>query len=189
MEPTARPAAATVEQYRALMSAFPTGVAVVTASDESGHPFGMTCSSLTSVTLAPPVLLICLRLGSRTEATVRRRGAFAVNLLRSAAQATAELFAGPVGDRFARVPWAVSPSGLPWLTRDAFAVADCVVIESIEVGDHAVLFGRVGCVLQRQAPPLLYGLRRFSAWNPIEPPTPACPAASLPDPPRREKAP
>lgn len=168
MESTLLPTTVTADRYRALMSAFPTGVAVVTAVGAAGRPCGMTCSSLTSVTLNPPTLLVCLSLGTRTERAVRASGAFAVNLLSSTALATAELFAGPVADRFSRVRWAWSPGGMPRLTADAFAVADCVVTESHDVGDHAVLFGRVESVVQLPDTPLLYGLRRFYAWNPTE---------------------
>jgi flavin reductase (NADH) len=167
VESTLSSATVTADRYRALMSAFPTGVAVVTAAGAAGQPCGMTCSSLTSVTLNPPILLVCLRLGTRTERAVRAGGAFAVNLLPSTSRATAELFAGPVADRFSRVRWAWSPGGLPLLT-DAFAVADCAVTRTHEVSDHAVVFGRVERVVQSAATPLLYGLRRFCAWNPTE---------------------
>lgn len=167
-EPMAPPTTVTADRYRSLMSAFPTGVAVVTAVGAAGHPCGMTCSSLTSVALDPPTLLVCLRLGTRTERAVRTSGTFAVNLLSSTALATAELFAGPVADRFSRVRWAWSPSGLPRLTADAFAVAECAVTQGNDVSDHAVVFGRVERVTQSPATPLLYGLRRFCAWNPAE---------------------
>ncbi|MGH3800621.1 MAG: flavin reductase family protein, partial [Pseudonocardiaceae bacterium] len=50
-----------VGRFRDLMSSFPTGVSVVTALDREGHPWGATCSSLSSVTLSPPTLLVCLR--------------------------------------------------------------------------------------------------------------------------------
>ena len=169
VEPMLPPGTVTADRYRALMSAFPTGVAVVTAVGAAGHPCGMTCSSLTSVTLSPPTLLVCLRLGTRTEHAVRTSGAFAVNLLSSTATATAELFSGPVADRFSRVRWAWSPGGLPRLTADALGVAECVVTEASDISDHAVFFGRVERVTQSPATPLLYGLRRFGAWNPAEP--------------------
>jgi flavin reductase (NADH) len=166
----ATPAGATVDQYREFMSAFPTGVAVVTALSGGGQPCGMTCSSLSSVTLSPPTLLVCLRLGSRTESAVRATGAFAVNLLRAQAWGTAELFCAPIADRFSRVRWKRSPSGLPWLAADACASAECVVAGSLDVSDHAVLLGRVNHIVQAAADlPLLYGLRRFRAWNRQDP--------------------
>lgn len=154
-----------VDSFRELMSAFPTGVTVVTSVDIDGEPRGMTCSSLTSVTLCPPTLLICLRTGSATWNAVCASGGFAVNLLHARALRTAELFAGPVRDRFGEVTWRPSPAGYPWLSADAFAVADCKVAGTMMVGDHTLIVGEVGEMLQVGDQPLLYGMRRFVAWS------------------------
>jgi flavin reductase (DIM6/NTAB) family NADH-FMN oxidoreductase RutF len=153
-----------VDRFRQLMSAFPTGVVVVTAVDPDDRPHGMTCSSLASVTLTPPTLLVCLRADSRTCNAVVGRGTFAINLLRAEARPVAELFAAPVADRFGRVRWAPSPHGAPWLVDDAFAMAECRIRDTVEVGSHAVVFGEVTAVSQEPAPPLLYRMRRFSPW-------------------------
>lgn len=150
--------------YRDLMSCFPTGISVVTTVDGQDVPHGMTCSSIASVTLRPPTLLVCLYLRAATLAAVRERGAFAVNLLHARAKSTAVLFGAPVPDRFGRIRWAKGPSGLPWLTGDAFAVCDCHVSGEVEVGDHAVVFGEVRRVRNTADTPLLYGLRTYSAW-------------------------
>ncbi|MEU3215114.1 flavin reductase family protein [Streptomyces sp. NPDC006971] len=154
------------EEYRDLMCSFPTGVTVITSLDAAGRPCGMTCTSMTSVTLRPPTLLVCLRVGSATLEAVRSRGAFAVNLLHHRARRTAELFSSPVADRFERVLWKRSGTGLPWLAEDAFALADCRVTEDREMGDHAMVLGRVQQVTRAVDTPLLYGLRRFSTWDP-----------------------
>ncbi|WP_438289712.1 flavin reductase family protein [Streptomyces sp. HUAS TT7] len=146
------------------MSSFPTGVAVVTTLDTEGLPRGMTCNSVASVTLTPPTLLVSLRAGSATLEAVVAHGSFAVNLLHSGGQRTAELFAGPDPDRFSRVCWRRSPSGLPHLADAAFAVADCRVSGLLDVGDHTVVFGEVGAISHADGTPLLYGLRRFTAW-------------------------
>jgi flavin reductase (DIM6/NTAB) family NADH-FMN oxidoreductase RutF len=155
-----------VEEYCELMSAFPTGVAVVTALDAAGVPCGMTCSSLTSVTLVPPTLLVCLRIGSRTLDAVSSCGAFAVNLLHAKAHRAAELFSRPTPDRFGQVSWRCSGSGLPWLCDDAFALAECRLTRRFEVGDHMVIFGQVSRIVQTEDTPLLHGLRRFASWCP-----------------------
>lgn len=154
------------DQMRDLMTGFPTGVSVVTAAAPSGPPRGMTCSSLCSVTLAPPTLLICLRAQSPTLAAVRASGLFAVNLLHAEARATAELFASGAADRFDRIRWRADPgSGGPHLLADANAVGDCRVIGIQPVGDHAVVLGEVVRVTHRQAqPPLLYGHRNYGTW-------------------------
>ncbi|MEV7086866.1 flavin reductase family protein [Streptomyces sp. NPDC093085] len=152
------------QHYRDLMSAFPTGIAVVTSRDAQGTPRGMTCSSVTSATLSPPTLLVCLRNGSATLDAVRASGGFAVNLLHEGGRHAAEVFSGPDPNRFARVHWRECGSGMPWLAQDAFAVAECRVSGVQEIGDHTVVFGEVGRISQTDATPLLYGLRSFAAW-------------------------
>jgi flavin reductase (NADH) len=156
------PRGASPQDYKDLMSTFPTGVAVVTSIDNSGRPRGMTCSSLSSVTLVPPTLLACLRTGSATLHAVQDHRGFAVNLLHAQGRHAAELFSSPVGDRFSRIRWRPSCSGLPWLVADAFALAECTVSGTVEVGDHTVVFGEVDEVTMTPGTPLLYGIRRFS---------------------------
>src|SRR5438552_4391491 len=128
----------------------------------------MTCSSLTSVTVRPPTLLVCLRQGSVTLDACRQRRAFAVNLLHAAGRRAAEVFASvPVPQRFRQVEWCRLGSGLPWLAGDALAVAECRLAGGFDVGDHAVLLGQVRRVVSAGAGrvPVLYGRRQFCAWG------------------------
>jgi flavin reductase (DIM6/NTAB) family NADH-FMN oxidoreductase RutF len=154
------------DAFRRFMAGFPSGVAVVTAVDSLGNPAGMTCSSLCSVSLDPPTLLICLRLGSPTLQAVLRRSAFTLNLLHANAQSTAELFASGAADRFARVRWTPGIGG-PRLTEDSHAVADCRVSAAIPGGDHMVVFGEVYDTVDLDAAtgrPLLHGMWRYAGW-------------------------
>ncbi|MFG2957704.1 flavin reductase family protein [Streptomyces sp. NPDC048291] len=163
----AAPAAVAPPRFRALMASFPAGVTVVTAAGRDGRPQGMTCTAVSSVSDEPATLLVCLKQGSRTLASLTEAARFAVNLLGSDARPVAELFAARGADRFARVPWAFEPgSGGPHLTRHAHTVADCRVTRTVDVGEHAVVFGEVFAVTARAgtAPdPLLYGLRGYWA--------------------------
>ncbi len=162
-----------LEEFRAMMCTFPTGVAVVTTFDRSGAPCGTTCSSVVSVTLQPPTLLVCLKDGSPTLDAVLSTGIFTVNLLHGQARRTAETFAA-AGDRFARVSWAyIGADGGPHLVGDAHAIADCRLVRAERVGDHTVLFGEVSRITERPGPPpLLYGLRRYGSWPADAPPAP-----------------
>ncbi|MEU9714617.1 flavin reductase family protein [Streptomyces sp. NPDC047976] len=160
---------AVAEGQRAMMSRFPTGVAVLTATDHTGTPRGMTISSLCSVSLDPPTLLVCLRWGSPTLETVLDSGRFAVNLLHGAARTVADLFASGAPDRFDRVRWehdAEDPrSGGPHLFHDAHGVADCLVGDRHRSGDHLVVFGTVLRVTQYSGrQPLVYGRREYHVW-------------------------
>ncbi|WP_257140541.1 MULTISPECIES: flavin reductase family protein [Streptomyces] len=163
----ARPA----PDIRPLMAGFPSGVGVVTTFAGDGSPRGMTCTSLCSVSLDPPVLLVCLGTGSHTLKAVRESGSFAVNLLHAHGRQAAELFASGAPDRFDRVAWRAGAGDAgPHLTEDAHIIADCSVVGDQVVGDHAVLLGEVrAAVPVRRERPLLYGLRRFSVWpHPVD---------------------
>ncbi|MEV7657711.1 flavin reductase family protein [Streptomyces anulatus] len=176
MSPESQPAARTAParpapDIRPLMAGFPSGVGVVTTFAGDGSPRGMTCTSLCSVSLDPPILLVCLGTGSNTLKAVRESGSFAVNLLHAQGRTTAELFASGAPDRFDRVAWrAGADDAGPHLTEDAHIIADCSVVGDRVVGDHAVLMGEVrAAVPVRRERPLLYGLRRFSVWpHPVD---------------------
>jgi flavin reductase (DIM6/NTAB) family NADH-FMN oxidoreductase RutF len=150
-----------------MMSSFPTGVCVVTTIDHEGSPRGMTCSSVCSVSLDPPTLLVCLRDGSPTLDAVLDSGSFAVNLLHDNAQGTAELFASGNQRRFEMTPWEHSRDAAgPHLVRDAHTVADCDVVLTQKMGDHVTVFGTARRITPgRTRPPLLYGLRQFRSWS------------------------
>jgi len=161
------PCQVTSTGFRALMAGFPTGVAVLTTVDVDDTAWGMTCSSVCSVSVDPPTLLACIRDGSPTLGAMLRRGYFTVNLLHHGAQAAAELFSSGDPGRFDRVAWEQPPGrGGPHLVRDAHAVADCRVSRRPErIGTHLVVFGEVEQVTHRSGEhPLLYGMRQYAAW-------------------------
>ncbi|MFB9604594.1 flavin reductase family protein [Streptomyces roseofulvus] len=153
--------------FRSLMTAHPVGVTIVTALGPDGEPWGMTCSSLTGVSLQPATLLVCLRDRSPTLAALLRTSAFAVNLLHDRAEPVARLFSSGAPDRFEKTVWDPDPeSGVPHLVEDAHTIADCEVSETLPVGDHVVVFGRVHRVAHHAtgpAGPLLYGMRQY--WS------------------------
>ena len=158
------PAAEPEIDLRPMMAAFPTGVAVITAIAADGQPLGMTCSSLCSASLSPPLVLACLRRGSPTLAAIRR-GRFTLNLLQSHATATARLFASGRADRFDHVRWTAGRGG-PRLTDDAHTIADFSVVATYQAGDHDVVVGQALSIEELTPPePLMYGLRRFLHWN------------------------
>jgi flavin reductase (DIM6/NTAB) family NADH-FMN oxidoreductase RutF len=153
--------------FRTLMSMFPTGVAVIGALDGAGRPWGMTCSSLCSVCLDPPTLLVCVRSSSPTLRALVHRGTFTVNLLHHAAMEIAELFASGDPDRFQRIRWHLPETAAgPHLRDAAHAIGDCEVDDTRQVGDHSVVFARVLRVhiARTDGTPLLYGMRRYGTW-------------------------
>ena len=158
---------ASTDGFRNMMSDYPTGVSIVTSRDSDGIPHGMTCSSLTSVSIAPPTLLVCLDTLSRTLRAIHESDEFAVNLLHIDGRSTAELFAARTSDRFSQIPWEPSPyMGMPWLTDHSLAHAECRASGFIQVGDHEIVLGTVTHLSRTDHVPLLYGQRRYSHWQP-----------------------
>jgi flavin reductase (DIM6/NTAB) family NADH-FMN oxidoreductase RutF len=156
----------TEPDIRPIMATFPTGVSVVTTLDHGRSPWGITCTSLCSVAVRPPILLVCIRGESPTLAAMLSSGAFAVNLLHSGAQSVAELFASGARDRFHRIVWDMRDGdGGPHLDCAAHAIADCTVMADTLAGDHTIVTGRVHQASVTHHPrPLLYGLRRYASW-------------------------
>lgn len=128
---------------RNAFGAFLTGVTVVTTTDAEGRPIGFTANSFASVSLDPPLLLVCLAKRSYNYATLTEAKGFAVNILAEDQEAVSNTFARPSDDRFAAVGWSAGPEGSPVLDGVA-AWFDCAMHEIVDAGDHAILMGRVG---------------------------------------------
>lgn len=127
---------------RDAFGSFMTGVTVVTANDASGRPIGFTANSFASVSIDPPLLLVCIAKTSRNFATVTSTKGFAVNVLSEKQMTVSNTFAKPVEDRFAAVEWKNGPHGSPILAGVS-AWFDCSMEKIIDAGDHAILIGRV----------------------------------------------
>ncbi|MHA7971909.1 flavin reductase [Rhizobium sp. CAU 1783] len=127
---------------RDAFGAFATGVTIVTAVGPDGQPLGFTANSFSSVSLDPPLLLICLAKTSRNFDAMTKAKGFAVNILSDGQKDASNTFARPVEDRFATVEWSHGPYGSPVLA-DVAAWFDCSLDQVIEAGDHVILLGRV----------------------------------------------
>ncbi|WP_460275335.1 flavin reductase [Celeribacter sp. ULVN23_4] len=127
---------------RTAFGAFMTGVTVVTAKDASGAPLGFTANSFTSVSLDPPLVLVCLANSSvNYDAMVGAKG-FAINVLSEGQTEISNTFARPVEDRFAAVKWKDGPHGAP-VFEGVSAWFDCSMHKTVEAGDHVILIGQV----------------------------------------------
>ena len=133
-----------VDGLRQVFRDLPQPVAVITGLGRSGEPVGMTVSSLTSASLAPPLVLFCPAVTSRAWAAARDRRSFAVNILGHQHGELAIRFARP-GDRFAGLRTLPTPDGIPVLA-DALTVLICDVHDEHPAGDHSVVVGRVRAI-------------------------------------------
>jgi len=158
----------TASTFRRLMGRFATGVAVVLTAGEDG-PVGLTVNSLTSLSLAPPLLLFCARNESRTGRAVIARGAFSVNILSDAQRHISAFFAGQTDGWNAEA----CRRHRRWFTiPDCNAAMFCDVANTYPGGDHTIIVGAVreivGPATARR--PLLYHEGRYGAMQP-HPPT------------------
>jgi 3-hydroxy-9,10-secoandrosta-1,3,5(10)-triene-9,17-dione monooxygenase reductase component len=130
-------------EFREAMGQLPTGVTVVTSVGDDGQPVGTTANAVTSLSLHPPLLLVCLDLNSATLRAIRGHGAFVVNVLGhrqrhlSANFARRGLAAAWDGVRHRR-----GPTGSPRLDG-VIAVIECTVEYALPGGDHEIVVGRV----------------------------------------------
>jgi 3-hydroxy-9,10-secoandrosta-1,3,5(10)-triene-9,17-dione monooxygenase reductase component len=128
-------------EYRRVLGHLPTGVTVLTAFDEHGAPAGMSANSLTSVSLQPPMILVCPAKSSTTWPAIRAAGRFCVSFMASHHAALCVRFARRNIDRFAGVDWHSRVSG-PALD-DAIAWLQCEIYDERDAGDHTVVIATV----------------------------------------------
>lgn len=147
-------------RFKEAMSLFATGVTVITTTTEDG-PAGMTASAVSSLSLEPVQLLVCLNCSLPTHTAVERARRFTVNVLGEHDRELALRFARPAHDKFHGVPLR-HVRGLPVLAN-AIAFFVCDVAEHMPGGDHSIFIGRVReCGGDASRRPLLYFGSQFS---------------------------
>jgi flavin reductase (DIM6/NTAB) family NADH-FMN oxidoreductase RutF len=149
-------------QFRQLLGRFATGVTVVTALDPQGRPCGMTASSVSSVSLEPPLLLVCVGHQADFHPVMSTAPRFAVNVLAADQESLSRQFAASDGDRFSGVRYQKGPHGVP-LLEGALAHLWCDRWGQHEAGDHTVFFGLVTGGETFDRPPLLYYRSQYTS--------------------------
>jgi flavin reductase (DIM6/NTAB) family NADH-FMN oxidoreductase RutF/DNA-binding GntR family transcriptional regulator len=150
------------QHFRHVVGHLASGVTVVTTRDQ-GTTYGMTASSVTSLSLDPPMMLACLNRATPTTHAVSRTGRFAVNVLGQGHAHLAQQFAVPSEDKFRGVEVLEGRHGVP-LLAGALAHIECDVVEEITGGTHSVFLGEVRLATAGQGEPLTYfrgGFGRF----------------------------
>lgn len=142
-------------RFREVMGSFATGVAVVTACDAAGRPAGMTASAIASVSLEPPLLLVCVWDAAEFHDAIAQADAFGLSVLAEDQEVLSRRFAGKGPERFAQTRWHPHPTGVP-LLEDVAAHVVCSAREAYPAGDHTIFLGEVvdGTVFPRA--PLLH---------------------------------
>jgi flavin reductase (DIM6/NTAB) family NADH-FMN oxidoreductase RutF len=147
----------TIEQdlFRAVLGRFASGVTIVTTQDADGRDQGMTVSAFSSLSLDPPLVLVCIDHGASLWPVLRTAPHFAINILASAQEALSRRFSSKEGDRFEGVGFSRGSSGVA-LLDDTLAAVECTVTSRVEQGDHTILIGTVDFGVARDLQPLLY---------------------------------
>lgn len=154
-----QPRRLTPEEFRNVIGHFASGVTVITTTVD-GRPAGTTASAITSLTLEPPMLLICMNQSSATGQAIARAGAFAINILGEDHGELAVRFARRGGDKFDGVAISEGRHVGP-LLDGALAHLECRVSEQVVAGTHVVFIADVLHGTARPGEPLAYYRGRF----------------------------
>ncbi|MEX3937669.1 flavin reductase [Paraburkholderia phymatum] len=144
-----------IADFRRALGAFVTGVTVVTTIQPDGSPRGFTANSFTSVSLDPPLILVCIAKTASSYAVFSQTRRFAVSVLAEDQKAVSGVFASKAADKFEQVAWHARTTGAP-VMDDAAASFDCTTHEVVDAGDHIILIGRVVDFVHTSSSPLGY---------------------------------
>ena len=143
------------EEFRRALSRFASGVTVVTTTDTDGKFYGITVSAFCSVSLEPPLILVCIERTTGSHQAVASSKRFVVNILRENQQNLSNHFASPSDDKFAGVEYHLGIEQIPVLTG-ALASLECRLQYSYEGGDHTIYVGEIENAVVDDGNPLLY---------------------------------
>ncbi len=140
--------------FRSLLGRFATGVTIVTARDAEGVHHGMTVSAFCSLSLEPPMVLMCIDKTATMFDLLTTGDSFTVNILASHQEEIARRFAAAESDKFEGIGYVPVDTGAA--LEDVLASAQCTRVSSVEAGDHAIVIGEVRTAAVTEGEPLLY---------------------------------
>ena len=159
-----RSQAAEIETVKAFHRAFPTGVTIVTAKSESGAPAGLVVNAFSSVSMEPPMVLVCVNRSSQSHETFAAGRHIGISVLADNQSNEAMSFAKSGGDKFSAVTWHDAPNGSPLIDGSAAAL-EMEIVQLVSAGTHTVFFGIVTSVETSNNAPLLYHDGKFFEGN------------------------
>lgn len=148
--------------FREAMGNYPTGVAIVTTTDENGEPVGLTVNSFASVSLDPLLVLWSIDHGVSSLKSFTEGKGYAVHILADNQTDLSKTFASRDVDRFGSCEWKMSENNLP-IINGALAVFECNLHKPVEAGDHTILIGEIINLDVNDADPMLYHRRNMGA--------------------------
>ena len=145
-------------EFRAASGFWTTGVSIITTTDLSGRPFGLTMNSVTSLSLKPAMFLVCVDLNSDTMQPMLDRSAFCINVLTDQQQELSNRFARKGDNKFESVDWKMDVTETPVINR-SFLSLGCHIRDVYNGGDHKIICGEVAAIHHNDNPnakPLIY---------------------------------
>jgi flavin reductase (DIM6/NTAB) family NADH-FMN oxidoreductase RutF/DNA-binding GntR family transcriptional regulator len=152
--------------FRQVIGNFASGVTVITTREQDTN-YGLTASAVTSLTLEPPMLLVCINKHTVTQAVISRTRTFGVNILDQDQAHLAYQFAKPQSDKFQGVDFSYGSLGVPLLTG-ALARIECRVAADVEAGTHRVFLAEVERAEANQGTPLTYFRGTFGRFEMVQ---------------------
>lgn len=143
------------ETFRTILGRFATGVTVVTIRDRDGTDHGMTVSAFSSVSLMPPLVLVCIGHASDMHPFLAGADRFGASILSASQEALSRRFSDAMPDRFEGVGYRRGSTGVA-LLDDALATVECTIVARHPAGDHTIVVGQVEHGSVGDAAPLLY---------------------------------
>jgi len=143
------------DDFRNALSCFASGVSVVTTKDASGKLHGITVSAFCSVSLDPPLVLICIEKSAASHYAFRESNAFVVNILDESQTYLSERFAAPASDKFEDIEFGPGIAGIPVLI-EALANLECRLTHTCDGGDHSIFVAEVENTYINDGKPLVY---------------------------------
>jgi flavin reductase (DIM6/NTAB) family NADH-FMN oxidoreductase RutF len=145
----------TQDEFRSVLGRFPSGVTVVTTKNVDGSDEGMTVSAFCSLSLKPPLVLICIEKNASAYRAFTASSGFVVNILAASQEQIARRFAIVDIDRFEGVGYSRSQNGFAVLD-DVLGVIECATFAMHDAGDHTIIVGEVEAARAQSGTPLLY---------------------------------
>lgn len=142
-------------ELRRVMGHFATGVTVITTHSGSGELHGLTANAFSSLSLVPPLVLVCVDKKAESYPCFDESKVFTVNILGDEQESLSRKFAVSGGDKFQGVAYRIGGNGAPILDG-VIACLECRVINSCDGGDHTIYVGEVVEVETREGKPLLF---------------------------------
>jgi flavin reductase (DIM6/NTAB) family NADH-FMN oxidoreductase RutF len=146
----------TKEEFKSALSCFASGVTVVTTKDMSGQLHGLTVSAFCSVSLEPPLILICIDKKTGSHHAFEESGYFVVNILNEDQQNVSNQFASHLADKFTGIKYSTNANEIPILS-EALVNLECSLKNAYDGGDHTIFVGQIEkSHISEDGQPLIY---------------------------------